>query len=31
MGSEASRLLEGVTRTVEYYDRHRAHYWNANA
>ena len=23
------RLLEGVTRTVEYYDRHRAHYWNA--
>ena len=25
------RLIDGVTRTVEYYDHHRAHYWTANA
>ena len=25
------RLVEGVTQTVDYYARHRAHYWTANA
>jgi UDP-glucose 4-epimerase len=24
-------LREGVSKTVDYYDRHRAHYWNASA
>jgi nucleoside-diphosphate-sugar epimerase len=26
----AVRLADGVARTVDYYERHRAHYWNAN-